>query len=127
MAIDPSQFRTTNVADTCGVWNVLSSSRLSGAAVLAKCHFVITAFVNYECLHKPRRTDTPSDLELKSRLVRAQSEGRFRPYACELEDLQTVTLLQNRKRLGKGELWSYPVSVEGEEFGFSGCGLCDLS
>ncbi len=104
MAIDPSLFQTTNVADTCGVWNVLSSFCLSNAAFLAKCHFVITTFVNYECLYKPRRSDTPSDLELKARLVKAQSEGRFRPYACELEDLQAVALLQNRKRLGKGEL-----------------------
>jgi hypothetical protein len=119
MGIDPSLFQTTNVADTCGVWNVLSSSRLSRAAFIAKCHFVITAFVNYECLYKPRRNDTPSDVELKSRLVKAQREGRFRPYACQLEDLQAVALLQNRKRLGKGELSTIAFAMKYEQAVFT--------
>jgi len=119
MAIDPSLFQTTNVADTCGVWNVLSSFRLSNAAFRAKCHFVITTFVNYECLYKPRKSDRPNDLELKSRLRKAQTQGRFRPYPCELEDLEAVALLQNRKRLGKGELSTIAFAMKYQQAVFT--------
>lgn len=55
MAIDPSKFHLINVADTCAVWNVLSSSRLHAAAKEARCEFCITSFVRYECLSKLRK------------------------------------------------------------------------
>jgi len=29
--------------------------------------------------------------------------------------------------IGHRSIWSYPISVESEEFGVSGCELCDLS
>jgi len=104
MAIDPSRFETTNVVDTCAVWNVLSSACLYNAALLARCHFVITIFVQYECLYKPRTRPKACDEELKSRLAKEQTSGRFPASSCDLEDLQDIVLLQNRKRLGKGEL-----------------------
>jgi predicted nucleic acid-binding protein len=112
MAIDPSSFNTSNVVDTCAVWNVLSSRRLYNAALLARCHFVITAFVQYECLHKQRTAAKQSEVELRSRLRAEQSNGRFTPYSCDLEDLQTVALLQNRKRLGKGEISSIAFAIK---------------
>jgi len=112
MAIDPSNFDTSNVVDTCAVWNVLSSRRLYSAALLAQCHFVITTFVEYECLHKPRRVAKRSDGELKSRLQVEQGNGNFGAYSCDLEDLQSVTLLQNRRRLGKGEISSIAFAMK---------------
>jgi hypothetical protein len=112
MAIDPSSFETTNVVDTCAVWNVLSSRRLYSAALLAHCHFVITTFVQYECLHKRRRVAKASDTELRSRLQTEQSNGHFSPYSCDIDDLQAVALLQNRQRLGKGEISSIAFAMK---------------
>jgi len=112
MAIDPSSFETTNVVDTCAVWNVLSSRRLYDAALQAHCHFVITTFVQYECLHKRRKTSKPSDVELRSRLRTEQTSGRFSAYSCDIDDLQAVALLQNRKRLGKGEISSIAFAMK---------------
>ena len=105
MAIDPSKFHLINVADTCSVWNVLSSSRLYAAAKEARCDFCITQFVQYECLVKPR-SKHPSDAAqaLISRLKTQQSRGLFQAHACGIDDLQSIELLERRKRLGKGEL-----------------------
>jgi hypothetical protein len=112
MAIDPSIFEPTNVVDTCAVWNVLSSRRLYSSALLASCHFVITSFVQYECLHKRRNVTKPNDTELRSRLQTEQASGHFRAYSCDIDDLQTVALLQGRKRLGKGEISSIAFAMK---------------
>jgi len=106
MPIDPSQFQKLNVADTCSIWNVLSSRLLYVAANAAGCSFCCTNFVHYECLHKPRKTYTSEDLELQARLKEAILDGKFRSYHLDLEDLQEVDILQKRKNLGKGELAS---------------------
>lgn len=112
MAINPAIFHNVNVVDTCAVWNVLRSRCLYRAAVLANCHFVITHFVNYECLHKPRSNPlTPSDVELRTRLVTEQTKGQFGAQSCDLDDLQTIVLLQNRQRLGRGELSSIAFAM----------------
>lgn len=106
MAIDPSQFQKINVVDTCAVWNILSSKRLYLTAVEAGCHFCFTNFVRYECLHKPRSSPKPNDLELQNRLQKEIQARRFKNYQLDLEDLQEVEILQKRKSLGKGELSS---------------------
>ncbi len=73
MAIDPSKFRLINVADTCSVWNVLSSPILHSAAKEARCEFCITSFVRYECLNKPRKkTPTAAETELMRRLGKGE-------------------------------------------------------
>ena len=104
VAIDPSTFHLVNVADTCSVWNVLSSARLHGAAKEARCEFCITSFVKYECLIKRRKNPTTVELELMSRLTREQARGGFAAHSCDIADLQAVKVLESRKRLGKGEL-----------------------
>lgn len=111
MAIDPSKFYPVNVADTCSVWNVLSSRRLYAASKEANCEFCITAFVHYECLVKQRTAPTDADLELRDRLIREQSRGCFQPYSCSISDLQAITDLESRKRLGKGELSSIAFAM----------------
>lgn len=93
-------------------WNVLSSRRLYSAAILAHCHFVITTFVQYECLHKRRTAPKKSDVELQRRLRTEQSRGSFGAYSCDIDDLQTVALLQNRKRLGKGEISTIAFAIK---------------
>lgn len=104
MALDVSQFFKLVVADTCAVWNVLSSRLLHRIGIDAGCHFSITEFVLYECLHKPRRQVQDSDLQLQQRLREAQREGQFQTYAIDVEDLQEVELLERRRNLSKGEL-----------------------
>jgi hypothetical protein len=111
MAIDPSHFDRTNVVDTCAVWNILRSRRLYDAALSARCHFVITTFVEYECLRKPRRCTRLSDSELVSRLRTEQGKGKFTCQPCGLDDLQVMASLENRKRLGKGEISSIAFAM----------------
>ena len=104
MLVNPSSFYRYNVADTCSVWNVLSSLMLYSRARQAGVLFICTHFVIYECLHKPRKKIDNCDLELQRRLKRAQQDSAFVSYSIDIADLQTIELLENRKRLGKGEL-----------------------
>ena len=106
MAIDPSRFELHNVADTCAVWNVLSSRVLYVASSSAGCRFCVTYFVYYECLFKPRSNPTQEELKLQERLRQECSKGAFPSYHLDIEDLQDIMMLENRQRLSKGELSS---------------------
>lgn len=106
MAIDPSYFELHNVADTCAVWNVLSSLILYTNASSAGCKFCLTHFVHYECLFKPRRNPAKEELFLQDRLRKEHNKGAFQKYHLDIEDLQDIIILENRKRLSKGELSS---------------------
>ncbi|MDI9331926.1 MAG: hypothetical protein QM527_11585 [Alphaproteobacteria bacterium] len=112
MAIDPSKFHLINVADTCSVWNVLSSARLHAAAKEAHCEFCVTSFVRYECLTKPRKASTPAETELMQRLTQEQARGGFAAHSCDIGDLQAIKLLESRKKLGKGELSSIAFAMK---------------
>lgn len=113
MVIDPSKFHLVNVADTCSVWNVLSSARLHAAAKEARCEFCITSFVRYECLTKARKSvPTPAETELMRRLAQEQGRGGFAAHSCDIGDLQAIKILESRKRLGKGELSSIAFAMK---------------
>ena len=112
MAIDPSKFHLVNVADTCSVWNILSSPLLHSVAKHARCDFCVTSFVQYECLVKARTAPTPADYELRRRLVGEQRNGGFQAHSCGIEDLQDVTVLRDRKRLGMGEISSIAFAMK---------------
>lgn len=112
MSIDPSSFQLHNVTDTCAVWNVLSSSTLFRGARCAGVVFVCTRFVLYECLFKPRRSVNECDAELQIRFRTAQEGSVFDTYSVDIADLQTTELLENRKRLGKGELSSIAFAMK---------------
>lgn len=111
MSIDPSRFHPINVTDTCSVWNLLSSATLYRAALAAQCHFCVTGFVNYECLIKPRTLPTAVTRELQRRLEEARCAGQFEVHSCNLDDLQIISMLEGRKRLGKGELSSIAFAM----------------
>lgn len=111
MSIDPSKFHLFNVADTCSVWNILSSARLRSAAKDARCDFCITSFVHYECLVKPRTAPTEADHELRRRLQTEQRVGSFAAHSCGIGDLQDVRVLENRRRLGMGEISSIAFAM----------------
>ena len=104
MSIDPSSFYLHNVTDTCAVWNVLSSKTLYSGARRAGVVFICTRFVIDECLYKQRTSPSQWDMELQNRLRQAQNDSSFECYPLDIADLQTINLLENRKRLGKGEL-----------------------
>lgn len=106
MATDVSRFRQMNVIDTCSIWNLLASQTLRRATRAAHLSFCLTKFVEYEALHKPRSMPAALDTRLQQRLLAEQARGEFRSYALDIEDLQEVELLENRKRLSKGELSS---------------------
>lgn len=112
MEIDPSNFHAVNVTDTCAVWNVLSSLRLYAAAKAAGCDFCMTAFVYYECLIKKRGEPKETDKMLMDRLRRAQRDGAFIAHASTIGDLQRVAQLEQRKKLGKGELSSIAFAIK---------------
>jgi hypothetical protein len=112
MAIDPSQFYPVNVIDTCAVWNVLSSLRLYAAAKAAGCEFCMTAFVHYECLTKKRGVPKETDKTLMDRLKKEQRDGAFKTYASTIDDLQRVAQLEQRKKLGIGELSSIAFAMK---------------
>lgn len=112
MAIDPTNFYLINVADTCSVWNVLSSKLLYSAAKTVHCDFCITSFVQYECLVKPRKSLTTAEIELVARLRQEQSRGTFKSHSCGIDDLQDIRLLESRHKLGKGELSSIAFAMK---------------
>ncbi|KJR98751.1 MAG: hypothetical protein VR65_19800 [Desulfobulbaceae bacterium BRH_c16a] len=103
MTLDPTSFSPASVVDTCSVWNVLSSRKLYHAAFSTGLSFCITPMVLYECLHKPRSTETPQQKKLKNRLLKALDQQKFPVQKCELEDLVAV-IQQAPSKLGSGEL-----------------------
>jgi len=112
MRADPSKFYPINVTDTCSVWNVLSSNTLYAAARGAGCSFCITSFVQYELLYKPRKRQHNADQELKKRLKQEQAADRFKAHQSTIDDLLAIGVLEQRKRLGKGELSSIAFAVK---------------
>jgi hypothetical protein len=112
MSIDPSAFHLHNITDTCAVWNVLSSRTFYSSARTAGVSFYCTRFVLYECLVKPRKKVKKTDDELKSRLKSAKKHNDFIEYTLDIADLQTIRVLENRKRLGKGELSSIAFAMK---------------
>ena len=106
MAIDISHLHLLNVADTCAIWNVLSSKVLYSATMAAKCVFSCTRFVHYECLLKPRTQVTEDELELLNRLKIERERGNFKDYHIEIDDLNDMEVLEKRRNLSKGELSS---------------------
>jgi predicted nucleic acid-binding protein len=102
---DLSKFRLSNVADTCSIWNLLSSLIVWSASRQQNVTICCTQFVQYECLHKPGRF-RPERVELQKRLRREIEDGRLRCFNIELEDLQDVEALSKRKKVSSGELSS---------------------
>ena len=104
MTIDPRTFHLLNVADTCAIWNLLSSVVFYSAANTVGCTFCCTEFVRYECLYKMRtKTPTSKEIELKERFIQEQKK-RIKSYSISIEDLQTIEVLSNRTKVSKGEL-----------------------
>lgn len=100
---DVSKFRLLNVGDTCSLWNLLASPLLNVTAHSAGIRVCCTNFVIYVCLHK-RSRHWPERVELQRRLRSKLADGSITAHPIELEDLQQVEVLRNRKKLSIGEL-----------------------
>lgn len=99
-----TRFWLNNVIDTCSIWNILSSELLYRSSLVAGCCFALTNYVEYECLYKKRKSRNNHSLVLK--LQRELSQRKFMSYGISIDDLQEIEILNNRKKLGKGELSS---------------------
>jgi hypothetical protein len=106
MELNPKAFARSNFTDTCSIWNLLSSKTLLLIARRAGCDFLLTEYVVYECLVKPRSSESSQETALKSSLIGERAAGRFTTYRLSVEDLQDLTRLQQIRRLGRGELTS---------------------
>lgn len=104
MNFDITKLHLVNVTDSCSIWNILSSPMIYQAAIQAGCYFALTNFVGYECLYKKRKQT--HDTKLIEKLELEISTGRFTNCDITIDDLQEIEVLENRKRLGKGELSS---------------------
>ena len=103
MTIDPSKFSSAIVADTCSVWNMLSSRALFEATKSSRVSICITPMVRYECVIKHRKTETAEQTELLRRFHLAESDGVLPVHACDARDLLTIGRLAPSS-LSSGEL-----------------------
>jgi hypothetical protein len=117
MALDPTHFSPVSVADTCSVWNMLSSRKLYQATIDAKLHFCVTGMVLYECLQKPRSFTSPERTEMMRRLEHARRCGWFPTEPCSLDDLADMSR-QAPRGLGSGELSSIAVAYRVRSIAF---------
>lgn len=104
MNSDITQLKLYNVIDSCSVWNILLSPTIYQASLQAGCDYSFTNYVKYECLVKRRdnRRENTSIQKLQGEI----SKNRFTTCDISIDDLQEMEILENRKRLGKGELSS---------------------
>ena len=98
------EFPAIASADTCAIWNILSSKTLS-AAVKGRCHLAIARFVIYECLEKPRK-NPEEDLHLRKELKKEIESGKHLSlHELEISDVQNlVDDVGDIRRFDKGEL-----------------------
>lgn len=106
MNIDITDFKRFNVIDTCAIDNILSSDTLYRAIKSTNCSFCYTKFVEYEMLFKARKSINSKSKELQNRLKNETKAKRFECHNLSIDDLQEVEILEQRKKLGGGELSS---------------------
>ena len=117
MALDPTRFSPASVADTCSIWNMLSSRKLYQAAASANLHFCVTGMVLYECLQKPRSFSSPQRAEMIGRLERVRRAGAFPTQPCSLDDLAEMSRIAPRG-LGSGEMSCIAVAYRVRSIAF---------
>lgn len=106
MNIDITKFNKFNVIDTCSIENILSSETLYNAVKSEGCKFCYTKFVEYEMLYKPRKAQT-NEGKLSQEKLKKETENKiFECHSLSIEDLQEIEILEQRKKLGRGELSS---------------------
>lgn len=115
ISVNVSAFQLLNVADSCAIWNLLSSARLYSSARNAHCHFCCTSFVKYECLVKPRSVLKAYDQAIQQIFRTENSNGRFDDFPLEIDDLRQVEILRRRRNLSMGELSSIAFALKTDQ------------
>lgn len=111
ITVDVREFRQLTVADTCAVWNTLSSGAAFARSVGAGLHFCIAKVVEVECLRQPwTRKEAVRD-NLQARFHAAQAQGQFRAYSVSLDDLLDPRVLKVRHQLAVGEVATIALAV----------------
>lgn len=110
MTIDITKCTRVNIADSCAVWNLLSSLLLFSRLDSNSFFFSITKYVEYECLHKESANPSSAYLEIQKRLILHQKSNKFSSFTISLEDLQDDLIVKHSQQLGIGELSSIAFS-----------------
>jgi len=97
-------FPQHNMIDTCSIWNMISSSILYTKSKAAGIIYYATEFVIYECIHKPRKTATDTDIELMRRFSSMLKMNDFYRMKISIQDIQDFEKTYNTKGIGKGEM-----------------------
>lgn len=106
MRVDVTNFDKINVIDTCSIWNLLSSNSFYSLVQRYEMVFSCTQFVVYECLFKKRKSMTEEEKIIRQKLIDEQKKSKFSQYQISIEDLQSIEVIRNRKKLSMGELSS---------------------
>jgi phosphoribosylformylglycinamidine (FGAM) synthase PurS component len=97
------RFCLYSVIDTCAIWHLLSSNKFYRISLSEGCNFVMSGFVEYEALYKPRNKKSTQQ-EMMTRLRQQKELGRFVTLETSIDDLQDIAMLEESKKLGIGEL-----------------------
>lgn len=105
ITLDVRRFNTGNSIDTCAIWNLLSSARLTAAARARQCGFAVAGYVKFEALNKLRTNLTAADSAMQTELRERLSRGQeFREVHLSVADLAVIARLPASRRLGRGEV-----------------------
>lgn len=98
-------FPTIVAADSCSIWNILSSKTLTLAVKGAGPHFVLAEYVKYECLGKKRSSIRSHDISVQKILRNELAEKRyFSVMSLDVEDLQLLARSGVHKVIDRGEI-----------------------
>jgi vesicle coat complex subunit len=106
MVFDPTIIDKVNVIDTCSIWNMISSDLLFSRSITRGCAYACTEYVKYESLLKPRKNKSTYDTAFQDKLSSYLSNNSIKVCSLSIDDLLDVQLLENRRKLGMGELSS---------------------
>lgn len=84
----------------------MSSSRFYTATINETFFWCYTSFVEYEVFYKSVKKETSIIIKQRQQLREETRKKRFRCEHLSISDLQEIEILENRKKLGKGELSS---------------------
>lgn len=105
MRVDVREFAQMNAIDTCAIWNLLSSGRLTSATFGKQRWFIVADYVRYEALERQRTNPDDSELELQRKFrERLQRNQGFSTQNVGLADLQAIANMPAVGRLGAGEV-----------------------
>lgn len=96
-------FHLSNSIDTCAVWNLVSSSRLSVVAFCCGLDGYLTHFVFYECM-RSWKCNKEHEAELKKRLNSLFDGKKLKKFSISLDDLADNSVVQLAQRMDLGEL-----------------------